>query len=174
MTEEELFDYINRAAQRVLERDSWLLKKDLSERSISHKLAEHLQALVVDFDVDCEYNGNAQEDDRKKIYLLNEDLRQAGFLREEEAGKDPVDRAVFPDIIVHKRGSHEQNMCVIEVKKSTSRVSFQYDRLKLMAYTSHLYGNELSYQLGVFVCFQTNSDELNFEVRYFREGEEIN
>lgn len=29
-----------------------------------------------------------------------------------------AERQVFPDIIIHRRGSNENNLCIIEVKKS--------------------------------------------------------
>ncbi len=42
----------------LLNDDRYLLKNNLSERSITHKLAEHYQKLFRTWDVDCEYNKN--------------------------------------------------------------------------------------------------------------------
>ncbi len=41
------------------EKDRHLLKYDASERSITHRLAVHLEGLFPEYDVDCEYNRNS-------------------------------------------------------------------------------------------------------------------
>ena len=48
------------ALSELIERDSFLFEADANERSITHKLAEYLQAQFQDWNVDCEYNRNGR------------------------------------------------------------------------------------------------------------------
>jgi hypothetical protein len=133
MTAQQVTDSVYRAIDMLLKRDSDLLDLDANERSITHKLAEYLQAEFEGWNVDCEYNriGNAA----KRIYL--------------PAGGAPADDTnavtVFPDIIVHKRNTRE-NLLVIEVKKSTNPYGEDFDLDKLRAFK-----DELGYRHGVFL-----------------------
>lgn len=127
---------IKMALSKLLSKDVYLLKEDINERTIAHKLATYLQENFPQFDVDCEYNGNVRSDDKKKyIEILKDDLRQLGLLKEKEERTDNeiVERAVFPDIIIHKRG-FPNNLCIIEVKKTTSKIPPDYDQIKLNHY----------------------------------------
>ena len=86
------------------------------------------------------------------IVLLKDRAQELGLLKEEdEIDKELIYRAVFPDIIVHKRGSNEHNLLIIELKKSSSRISCDYDIEKLKRYTSPDYENNLNYSFGVLV-----------------------
>ena len=64
-----------------------LLKRNVNERSIAHKLAEHLQRQFEGLKVDCEYNRLG--DDLKTLYPKNTQTAR---------------ERVFPDIVVHRRG----------------------------------------------------------------------
>lgn len=175
---QKIKERVNIALTSLFERDNWLIKHDISEQSISHKLAEYLQPIFADFNVDCEYNGNIDKPNgRKKIFLVKQNLKDKGLLNESEENdleKELAERAVFPDIIIHKRGTNDFNLCVIEVKKSTSSVSFNYDYLKLAAYTTDLIGNDLSYNLGIFICFIIDENNPLHEIKYYKNGEQFN
>lgn len=124
---------LEEAIAKLIAEDSWLLSQDLSEQSISHKLAEHLQKMLPDFNVDCEYNGNIEQGNgRKSINILKEQLNNLGLLRDrkrDDIEKEFTTRAVFPDIIIHRRGTNENNYIIVEIKKSTSTVPHDYDHL---------------------------------------------
>ncbi|WNM18866.1 hypothetical protein [Flavobacterium capsici] len=180
MENEIILKNVESAINILLRDDNWLLKKDLSERSISHKLAEYLQPLFKDYNVDCEYNGdidreNHQERElgRKRISTLRQNLQHYNLLTKEnenEAEKELIERLVYPDIIIHRRGSNAHNLCIIEVKKSTSQVPFHYDQIKLKAYTTKNYRN-LNYQIGYFVKFVTGTEDYDYLIREFQNGE---
>tara|TARA_E500000318_G_scaffold111475_2_gene130220 strand:- start:454 stop:939 length:486 start_codon:yes stop_codon:yes gene_type:complete len=153
-----------------------LIENDLSEQCITHKLAEHLQKNFPKYNVDCEYNGNIDsEGGKKRIVAVKQQLKENNLLKpsEESIEQDLLDRAVFPDIIIHKRGCNEDNLCAIEVKKSTNRSDFKYDQIKLSAYTTDYYGNDLGYNLGIFLCIKTGSNDKRFELKTFINGEEV-
>lgn len=169
----EIIQKVEHAIQLLFEHDSWLLIHDLSEQSITHKLAVHLQSFFPDYDVDCEYNGNVERGNgRKLISLLKSRLKESGFLkkREENIDEETIDRSVFPDIIVHKRGSNKDNLVIIEVKKMSSNVPREYDFLKLGAYTSGENGNDLKYNVGVFLDF---NKVLGYQMEVFQNGEKV-
>lgn len=105
-----------------LSRDAHLLAVNANERSITHKLAEYLQLEFPEWNVDCEYNRVG-------------DLPKRLIGAVEPVLSDDTDgTTVYPDIIVHHRGSAE-NLLVIEAKKSTTAVGGG-DTDKLKAYKS--------------------------------------
>lgn len=115
-------------------RHTSLLTYDANERSISHKLAEILQGLVGDqWDVDCEYNRDRHDSKRVQLPV-------AGTHSDETKS-----RTVYPDIIIHKRGTGD-NFIVIEIKKSSNVESDDHDKNKLKSYR-----DELGYQYSVFI-----------------------
>ena len=137
MTFEQIDKAINGAIAKLLRHDKYLLEKDVNERAISHRLAHYLKQYFSKWDVDCEYNRN--HDDPKRLKLKPRGV----------SDQDLEAVTVYPDIIVHKR-STEKNLLVIEMKKSTSRQSVDYDIEKL-----HGFKQELGYEYAVFVCFTT-------------------
>ena len=160
----------------LFENDKWLIENDLSEQSISHKLGEYLQTNFSEFNVDCEYNGNIdQESGRKRITVIKQELEQKGLLKktEEDHPSDLIHRSVFPDIIVHKRGSNKNNLCILEIKKTTNKVSFDYDKIKLSYYTTNYYGNDLKYDLGIFLLITTGTSTKDFKVEFFTNGKPV-
>lgn len=113
MQREEIEKIVKEALESLKEHDSYLFEVNANERSLTHKLAEYLQIRISkDWNVDCEYNRN-QGNVKKIIEKL---MRISG----EPKSYDTEAKTVFPDIIVHKRGSNEHNLLVIEVKKSSS------------------------------------------------------
>jgi len=159
MEEIEIIEVIQCACRTLQEQDFHLLVNDLSERSITHWLAIHLSLNLTDYQVDCEYNGDVDRaSSRKRVDMLRDELLARGLLTDREmAGPETatIERQVYPDIIVHRRGSNAHNLCIIEVKKSSSTVPITYDRMKLVAYTSPHDGNNLCYQLGISIILHT-------------------
>lgn len=178
MTDIQINTLIRQALDTLLQTsDIWLLKNDLSEQSISHRIAFHLEPLFADYNIDCEYNGDIDRQNNKKaISVLKTELEQFGLLREKEASdleKEFTNRAVFPDIIIHRRGTNKENLCILEIKKSTSRVDYEYDFIKLRSYTSTQYDNNLIYQLGAFIEVIIDEEKPSFNLRFYQEGQEI-
>jgi hypothetical protein len=105
---DEVRSRVDAAYHSLLCHDAYLLEVDANERSITHKLAEYLQQEFPEWNVDCEYNRDG---------LLPKTLDHT-FFREVSAS-DTDAQTVYPDIIVHRRGSG-RNLLVIEAKKSTT------------------------------------------------------
>lgn len=153
--------------------DIYLLIKDVNERSITHKLATYMeQTFGKTYDVDCEYNRSIEES--KTIRILKskwEELnKHVGIAIAEDDAL--IDKTVYPDIIVHKRGKSNQNLLIIEVKKSTSSVTEDYDIEKLKCYTNP--NSDLKYQYGVFIKFYASITQYQSpDIRYFCNAAEI-
>ncbi|WP_055665422.1 hypothetical protein [Desnuesiella massiliensis] len=180
------FKQIERRVITALEllriKDFYLLKCDVNERALTHKLAEHLQYVIGNsLDIDCEYNRNIDElSNCKKIQILKSDL--ANINRDENKNgsltsvfeEQYQEVSVFPDIIVHKRGTNLKNILAIEVKKSTSRISYKYDHLKLKCYTDISEANKLKYDYGAFIKLHTGEPKyITPEIIWFKNGEKL-
>lgn len=139
MNEEEVQQAVISALERVIDEDTDLLRLDVNERSITHCLGMYLQEAVCDsWDVDVEYNRIGEDDDVTK--RLPEEM-----LQEVSQG------TVYPDVIIHQRGSEDDNLLVIEAKKSGN--SSDGDHQKIRAYLQYL-----DYDYGLFVRFDTGQD----------------
>jgi hypothetical protein len=126
MTKDEIAGALNRALDAFAERDKHLLAADASERSMSHQIAVHLAKEIPGYDVDCEYNRDGF--DVKRLHLGH------------RPASDDDDEAVtvFPDIIVHRRGTNDDNLLVVEMNKAAARGGFDYDYGKLQAFRAEL------------------------------------
>ena len=178
MTREILKANIEKALLELHHHDNHLLKNDGSERSIAHCLANHLQKIYADYHADCEYNVNVDAANRRKEIILPADeiLR----FRRSETNRNSIEVddeiyysvSVYPDIIVHKRGRNNQNLIIFELKKSSSTVSYDYDKLKLCKYTG-VFERSLRYRFGVFIDIATKTtDNYKFKFKIFENGEE--
>lgn len=128
---------IGESVDQLLRADSELLYIDANERSISHRLAIYIEPYFKGWNVDCEFNRN--HDDPKRLDIQRRDV----------SSDDIQATTVFPDIIVHRRGT-DQNLVVIEMKKTTSIEDDSYDLGKLEAFK-----NQLGYHYAVFIKLQT-------------------
>jgi hypothetical protein len=115
---------LHSAYRKLVRNDFHLLEADANERSLTHKLAEYLQDEFPEWHVDCEYNRNGDIPKRLIGNIRN-------VLSDDTNGS-----SVFPDIIVHQRGT-DNNLLVIEAKKSTTDNS--NDEEKLRAYMSEIH-----------------------------------
>ena len=128
---------LNGAIDQLLRCDSDLLYNDVNERSISYRLANYLEPYFPGWNVDCEYNRN--QDEPKQLVIQ----------RRYVTSNEPQATTVYPDIIVHKRETTD-NLLVIEMKKSSSNESDDYDLGKLIAFKKQLH-----YQYAIFIKVQT-------------------
>jgi hypothetical protein len=168
-------DSFTKALKEFLLEEKFLLENNLNERTITHKLAEHLKAHFCDYDVDCEYNrmpkNNKNMTEEYITKRLNLDIKKVKT-------DDDNGQTVFPDIIIHKRGENEQNYLVIEVKKKKfaneiirgskeKETHRDFDKKKLKAYTKT---KELKYKFGVYLEF--NGKGIS-EMKFFKDGKEL-
>jgi hypothetical protein len=140
-------DALDRALSRLLAKDAHLLRVDANERSITHRLAMYLQELFPRWSVDCEYNRNF--DDPKRLDVLTDDGKTSA--------DDTEGTTVFPDIIVHRRNT-DDNLLVVEVKKTTSMRGDGRDMEKLNGFRA-----QLRYGYAAFVKLRTGTDDIGVD-----------
>lgn len=151
MEQADLDQRLIRAVESLLRGDGYLLEHDANERSITHRLAMHLVPEFDGWNVDCEYNRDGHEPKR-----LNLPRRHA------VADDDEHATTVFPDIIVHRRGT-QQNLLVIEAKKSTNPDDGAFDRRKLRAFADPA---QLGYQFAVFVLLYSGTNDISATLEF--------
>ena len=128
--QEKIFE----AYELLISKDNYLFEVDANERSLTHKLAEYLQAEFPNWNVDCEYNRYGIDVKRLRNFI-------------KKVNSDDTDAvSVYPDIIIHHRGTKD-NLVVIEAKK-TSSTAEDKDVEKLKAYKK-----DLSYKIAFKIIF---------------------
>jgi hypothetical protein len=130
----------------LLEKDGQLLRIDVNERSIVHRFALYLQQKMPSLHVDCEYNRDGVDPKHIEHFYLD------------PSSEDTEAKTVFPDVIAHIRGT-DKNYLVIELKKSTNRVSRDVDFAKLRGYK-----RDLGYKHALFI--ELLAGDANADVAY--------
>lgn len=119
MVFKEVQEKIFKAYELLISKDSYLFVVDANERSLTHKFAEYLQEKFKEWNVDCEYNRDGI--DKKELQSFKKNI-----------SSDDTDAVtVYPDIIIHHRGTKD-NLVVIEAKK-TSSTDKDNDKGKLLS-----------------------------------------
>ncbi len=148
MTEDLVLKKVQNALKNFFKNECDLFGIGVNERSISHKVAEYLQYEFSDIKVDCEYNRHGLRADPKNLN-----------------GK-----RIFPDIVVHRRGTDIENLLVIEVKKNgRSQSALDHDKWKLEELTKRK--GEFRYQLGLLLEFHVKNKKIH-KIRLFENGQE--
>lgn len=187
ITQETLMTLLKEALTKLYVKDWYILEHNCHERSITHKLAEYLQELLPNYDVDCEYNLDIDNENKRKKWISKEvitkikseiknikgNLDTNNWNLSEEIEK--LSKGFYPDIIVHKRDTNKYNMLVIEVKKSNN-IDTELDIQKLIALTSQNTPNHYKYLLGAQITVDVGTDLVGREFtnpRFFINGIEI-
>jgi hypothetical protein len=162
---EELKKRVSICMSNLFEQDFHLIREDLHERTISSTLAYYLKHVFPSYNVDCEYNGNIDNQYRRKAVNMYLQGRQIKF--------DENVHSVYPDIIIHKRGRNDKNRLLIEIKKSTNRYS-NFDKEKLVFFTHPERNTEYLYDYGCFVkIFTGNANMKRYSITWYHEGQII-
>lgn len=169
INEEQIKAAIDKALADLVEKDTYLLKMDANERSITHRLAIYLEEVISNIEagwhVDCEYNRDVASEDTpySKKLLLDGPTLPSGYNHYEDENATTV----FPDIIVHKRGksgSQDGNLAVIEVKKDTSSVGPDHDINKKLP----AYHKQLGYKYAFHILIPTKDCSKSSEAELIR------
>ena len=128
-------DKVVAALKEFYAREAFLFAQDLGERTLTHRLAVHLEKQFPDFDVDCDF-------DRLGPRTLQ--LPHGSIVSTD----DHLGKSIYPDIDVHQRAV-PNNLLAIEVRKAGNHQPVEHDRHKLRAMTDpHLW---FAYWIGVLV-----------------------
>ena len=121
-------------------RETWLLDHDVGERTLTHRVAVHLERQFDGWEVDCNYDRLGERTLRlPKGSIVSTDER--------------LGKSIFPDIVVHHRAVPE-NLLAIEVRKASNHQPPEHDQHKLRALTDpHLW---FAYRIGVLLTLGRN------------------
>jgi hypothetical protein len=122
-------------------RESQLFEKDLGERTVTHRLAVHVERQFPGWDVDCDYNRLGERTLRlPRGTIVSTDDNNA--------------KSVYPDIVVHHRAIPE-NLLAIEVRKASNHQPPEHDQHKLRGLTDpYLW---FAYRIGVLLTLGKNN-----------------
>ena len=121
--------------------ETYLLEKDLGERTLTHRLAVHVEKQFPGWQVDCNY-------DRLGDRTLR--LPHGTIVSTD----DHLGKSIYPDIVVHQR-EIPNNLLALEVRKDSNHQPVEHDQHKLQALTDpHLW---FAYRIGVLLTLARKS-----------------
>src|ERR1700694_3899395 len=116
-------------------REMFLFEKDLGERTLTHRLAVHVERQFPGWDVDCDYDRLGE----RTLRLPHGTIVSTD---------DHLAKSVYPDLVVHQR-TIPNNLLAIEVRKASNHQPPEHDRHKLRALTDpHLW---FAYRIGLLL-----------------------
>jgi hypothetical protein len=115
--------------------ETYLLERDLGERTLTHRLAVYVEKQFPGWQVDCNF-------DRLGERMLR--LPHGTIVSTD----DHLGKSVYPDIVVHQR-EIPNNLLAIEVRKAANHQPVEHDQHKLAALTDpHVW---FAYWIGVLL-----------------------
>ena len=122
-------------------RETFLLEHDLGERTLTHRLAVHLEQQFPGWEVDCDFDRLGE----RTLRLPHGTIVSTD---------DHLGKSIYPDIVVHQR-EIPNNLLAIEVRKAANHQPPEHDRNKLCALTDpHLW---FAYWIGVYLVLGKKS-----------------
>jgi hypothetical protein len=121
--------------------ETFLLEKDLGERTLAHRLAVHMEKQFSGWEVDCDYDKLGE----RTLRLPHGTIVSTD---------DHFGKSVYPDIVVHQR-EIPNNLLAVELRKANNHQPPEHDHHKLRALTDpHLW---FAYWIGVFLVLDKTS-----------------
>lgn len=154
---QKIINIVKLTLDELYEKEKYLFENDLSERNMVFHFARYFSYVLSSYDfnglsVDCEYNRNSlNTNGQKEIYINN------------------IRRKIYPDLILHERGSNLRNILAIEFKKSNNK-RIDYDIKKICYLTDSKY--EYRYTLGMLIILGKSRDDVKINI--FKNGIEVN
>lgn len=166
-----IIELLKQSVDLLYKNDSYLIKHSVHEQDISHRIAYYFENLLNNyswykkssFNVDVEYNKNF--DDPKRVYSNCDDCGNARcYINQSSYYIDNYQSPCKPDIILHERGSNDNNILVIEIKKCNNEC--KEDFAKLSAFTCN--ASNYKYKIGIYINIDNQPS-----YKYFKDGQEV-
>jgi hypothetical protein len=145
---------VETALKQLTVLDRYLLTHDVNERAITHRLAVLLGNHFDGWDIDCEFD-RIGKDPMPADDVDDQLTAHVARVVEDPLVRDTLGRTVFPDIIVHHRGT-DDNLLALEVRKASSHVPLALERAKLARYRAN---PRLAYRFACLVQLHTGEKE---------------
>ena len=173
-------EYIKTAVKESLNKlysESSLIPR-LNERAIAFRFAHHLANFIEsdksgeEIVVDSEYG---KDMDREKVIYENcsecDELNCE--LKKEMKTNELKETHCYPDVIIHKREEHENDICAIEIKRisNSDAIGRKNDHTKLVYFTCSK--GIYKYKYGIFLDIGKDNCELTYYVQGDKSGVEV-
>jgi hypothetical protein len=123
------------ALQEFYARETYILERDLGERTLTHRLAVLVEKQFSGWEVDCDYDRLGERTMRLPHGTIS-------------STDDHLGKSIYPDIVVHQRDI-PNNLLAVEVRKASNHQPIGHDQHKLKALTDpHLW---FAFSIGVFI-----------------------
>jgi hypothetical protein len=123
------------ALQEFYARETYILERDLGERTLTHRLAVLVELHFAGWEVDCDYDRLGD----RTLKLPHGTVASTD---------DHLGKSVYPDIVVHQRDI-PNNLLALEVRKAVNHQPIEHDQHKLRGLTDpHLW---FAYAIGVLL-----------------------
>ena len=123
------------ALQEFYAQETYILERDLGERTLTHRLAVLVEKQFAGWEVDCDYDRLGERTMRLPHGSVS-------------STDDHLGKSIYPDILVHQRDI-PNNLLAIEVRKASNHQPLEHDQHKLRALTDpHLW---FAFSIGVLV-----------------------
>lgn len=159
---------LKQSVDLLYENDSYLIEHSVHEQDISHRIAHYFENLLEDyswykkssFNIDVEYNKNF--DNPKRAYEKCYNCSDISCYTPPKSVN--YQSSCKPDIILHERGSNDNNILVIEIKKCNKEC--KDDFAKLSAFTCN--ASDYKYKMGIYINIDNQPS-----YKYFKDGQEV-
>src|SRR6266436_6273998 len=121
-----------RALGEFYAHETYLFEKDLGERTLTHRLAVHLEKQFPGWEVDCNYDRLGE----RTLRLPHGTIVSTD---------DHLAKSVYPDIVVHQR-EIPNNLLAVEVRKASNHQPVEHDQQQHA--DPHLW---FAYRIGVLL-----------------------
>jgi hypothetical protein len=126
------------AVQEFYAHEAFLMERDLGERTLTHRLAVHVEKQYPNWEIDCDYNRLGE----RMLRLPHGTIVSTD---------DTLGKSIYPDIVVHQRAI-PNNLLAIEVRKASNHQALEHDQQKLRALTDpHVW---FAYWIGVLLILE--------------------
>lgn len=157
---------IEKAITELIKSDEYLLKNNLNERTITHKLAEILQELLPEYNVDCEYNKNLK---LPKTLDFNDIVNSIKKFLKDKRNKELMNNKLesYLDILYKEleeaQGLEDESGILSYLQLSSKDENKKYIKRVYPDIIAHLRGHKIN-KIVVEAKKETNK---NKEARYF-------
>ena len=114
-------DRLIAAIREFYAHEALLLERDPGERTLTHRLAVHVERQFPGWEVDCDYNRLGERTMRLPHGTI-------------VSTDDHLGKSVYPDIVVHQR-EIPNKLLAVEVRKASNHQPIEHDQHKLKALT---------------------------------------
>lgn len=162
MNDDEIMKMVEMTLDEVYKNEEYIFVNDVCERNLVFHFARYFYHVYEkyngekNYSIDCEYNRNRSSFNERKYKELVYDGKK---------------HKIYPDVILHQRGSNDNNILAIEFKKynNINNKEREKDFMKLEALTDRKLAYK--YKLGLFIVLGKARGKV--KIYKFKDGKKL-